>query len=325
MFSILIPCLKRDYLHSQLLWLSQQTFKDFTVVVMDGYYKEHLTQPFMKKSYPFPLIHVPLVENRLMAKRYDLSIRNNLALLSPTNHFVFISDTTYTPPEFAKSVADFIMRNEKAIGVFETWDLESYVTETSTFMLQKIPTKQTPSMYPLVFNRRDFFYILNGFDEVFSYACKNDFLFVIRAMKVAPLEPLKPALHRIVAPRTKFKWYLEPCERCSIMFEEKAINSAKDYDSYFNNLRLDVDPEIAKQMTYFDQMLGVLLFQCGVCGFGGPVCSNDYKEYCQRNVQAPTSALDGRAGRDLSKVYELMTSKCDNNADAKLSFLRNSY
>ena len=327
MFSILIPCLKREYLASQLYWLSQQTFKDFTVVVMDGYYKEHRGQPFMQKAYPFQLIHVPLVENKLLAKRYDFSIRNNLAMLAPTFHFVFISDTTYVPPEFAKSVFDFIMRtsSDSKIGVFEVWNLAGYNLDTHAVTLQSPPSVQPNSMHPFIFNKRDFIYILNGYDEIWSYASANDFLFAVRCTRLGVFERLKPDLAKIVHPKTNFVWYKEPCTKCSVMFEERAINCARDYESFFNNLRLDVDHDLAKQMTYFDKDLGCMMFQCGNCGFGGAVCDTDYKEFAKTSIQSPVSALDGRAGRDLAKVYDLMTAKCANDVDTKLSFLRNSY
>jgi hypothetical protein len=323
MFTILIPCLKRGYLASQLHFLSKQVYKDFTVLVMDGYYKEHAGQAFMQKQYPFQLIHVPLVDNPLLAKRYDYSIKNNLAMLSPTFHFVFISDTHFMEQSFTQEVYKFIVSGNGCIGSFPSFNLESACLDTSNHTLLTcgaVPGEVSDSAF--ICDKKDFIYLLNGFDEVLSVSCKNDTL-LKRFNQIAPFHNIQSVYH-VEHPKTPYAWNKKSCEHCQA-FEEKAVKYAKDYQGFMGNLRLDVDAEAVEQMIYFDKDLGCMMFQCGVCGFGGPVSLKEYEDVKESFCRAPDSALDGRAGRDLIKVYEVMTTKCSNAMESKLAYLRGSY
>ena len=155
MFTILIPCLKKGFLKKQLEQLANQDFKEFSVIVMDTNYKHNKDEDWITKKYPFSLTHLPITQHIKQAKRYDFSIKNNLAQLSLTNHFLFLSDTHMPKSAFTSHVYKSLILNSP-IYFRVASDLPEH-SETSPIIL---------------FNKTVFFTLLNGYDEVTTYASK---------------------------------------------------------------------------------------------------------------------------------------------------------
>ena len=324
MFTILIPVLKKGFLESQLYWLSQQTYKDFNVIAMDAFHRHTRYEPWAVKKYPFQFQHVSLIHNVQFPKRCDYSIKNNMALLSPTNEFLFLSDTAYVVPNFAKVVAGYVMQNRMAGFDSSTVLYNAYDSGRHTLDLQG----QTDhlSRPTLLFNRKTFFYVLNGFDEATTYCFEADSIFERMANTGYSVTPEKGMIFHILHDPTMNnfgKFWKKPCEKCASLFPRWKFELAMETGEFPET----GDPELVERMTFMDRELGIPMFQCPNCGFGG--CFNPalYGDLIirERLVEAPYSALDGRVGRNLSKVYETMVSKVDNDILAKIAYLKTTY
>ena len=330
MFTILIPVLKQGYLQSQLHWLSEQTYKNFCVVVMDVNWKQNRYQPWASKKYPFKLWHMPLVHNVQQHKRYDFSIKNNLALLSPTDHFVFLSDTHYINNRFCQAVADEIIMHRSRITFFESNTLlyNAFFPDTNYVDLGGESTHVSkPAM---LFDSKTFFYLLNGYDEVTTY-CHGYENMVVRASLLVgdKIDTVRKAgftyhiLHENHDNDFGSQWR-KPCERCSVIFASWKFDLERDSGDFPEG---NSDPELLRQFTARDSILGVNMFQCPNCGFCGTTESVtlDTAMTSQCSVSAPKFALDGDVGRDLVKMYEMITTQVNNRMNAKVAYLKTTY
>jgi len=324
MFTILIPVLKNGFLESQLTWLSKQTTKDFTVIAMDAFYRNNRYQPWAKKKYPFQFNHVPLIHNTQFPKRCDYSIKNNLALLSPTNEFIFLSDTAYMVPTFVQTVSKYVTQQElvafsSATVLYNAYDQTNHVLDLNgqTDHLSR-PTA--------LFNRKLFFHILNGFDEATTYSFEAESIFERLANTGYKVTPEKGMVFHILHDPTvnKFgKLWKKPCEKCESLFPRWKFEMAFDTGDF----PMGKDRELVEQMTFMDRSLGIPMFQCPNCGFGGccnPVVYGDLI-IRERLVEAPESLLEGRTGRNLGKIHETLVSKVDNDISAKIAYLKTTY
>jgi len=327
MFTILIPVLKNGFLESQLYWLSKQTYKEFNVIAMDAFYRNNRYQPWAHKKYPFSFEHVPLVHHISMPKRCDFSIKNNLAFLSPTNHFLFLSDTHYMLPNFAEKVAGSLMRDPEGCPVFDAYTI-LYSAYDAYRKVVDLGGETTHEAKPVaVFSRKQFFYVLNGFDEAMSY-CYAGNENITQRLSMTGIRPdahrglLFHILHNPVD-NNFGKFWQKPCEKCEALFPRWRFEMAEDSGEF----PMTPDPELYDQMTYMDNRLGVPMFMCPNCGFGGCYDPAGYNDLIltERLVDAPTGALEGRTGRNLGKLYETMTKKVDNNLSAKIAYLKTTY
>lgn len=324
MFTILIASLKQNFLKSQMAWLSKQTYKDFGVVVMDSHYKANQHQPWLKKL-PFPLVHVPLVHNVRMAKRFDFSIKNNLALLSPTQHFVFLSDTHYVRPSFAEKIAESILTGDKPLCFrVNTVLYNAFDPFRSTLDIGGETNAESAPV--LVFDRRTFFYVLNGFDEAGTYS--SDCEFMLQRIDNASIKYSVCAgvvyhiLHTNDVNDFGDRW-IRPCDKCKNLFGDWKFQQAHATGSF----PMGRDAEAIEQFTFRDGELGLEMFECPNCGFSGILNPYEYMQAIENNkwMAAPVGLLDGRCGRDLGKLYEVMTRKVKNDVVAKLAYLRTTY
>jgi len=324
MFTVLIPALKQGYLESQLYWLSQQKYNDFNVVVMDAYYKQNRYYPWASAKYPFKFYHVPLVHNVNAHKICDYSVKNNLALLSPTNDFIFLSDTGYVTRNFAQTVHDFVFK--KKIAAFSSHTVLYTAFDSNSKSVDLGGQTDHQSQPTILFNRKLFFYVLNGFDEATTSASKYEFIcdrLVNTGESITPLEG--QLFHILHQPNSNSfgKFWRMPCDKCSDLFSQWKFDMAAETGEF----PMQGDSEVMDQMMFMDPNIGIPMFECPNCGYGG--CTDPRKHQyliqSERVTEAPQSALDGRTGRNLSEIYETLTTKVENDIMAKVAYLKTTY
>jgi len=323
--TILIPVLKTGYLESQLHWLDQQTYKEFTVIAMDVAHHQNKFQSWAKRQRSFNFIHVPLVHNIDFPKRCDYSIKNNLAFLAPTDNFLFLSDTHYPTATFVEVVANACFKHETAITfepatvLFNAFDPFRHTVD--------VAGQTTHVGQPVfVFDRRTFFYVLNGFDEALTCASSYESM----ALRVVNLgrefHPKTGLLYHILHNPDENGFgrrWKQPCEKCDQLFSSWKFDRAYDTGDF----PMDRDQEQLEQLIYRDRELGIQVFQCHNCGFGGVLNPAEYQQVIQnqRITGAPDSAFEGRTGRNLGKIYEQLTKQVANDVQAKLAYLMTTY
>jgi hypothetical protein len=326
MFTILIPVLKQSYLPSQLYWLSRQKFKDFTVIVMDSFYSLQRQMPWAVKDYPFTFYYLQLIQNISFPKRFDYSIKNNLALLAPTNEFVFLSDTSYITEDFTETIADAIL-SKKTNLVFESKTITAGSADLFTNKVNLEGETTHPAQPVFLFNRQLFFYVLNGFDEAFTYPSGYENIGLRMVNTKQSLSTAYGKVYHILhAPgRNSFgKRGKMPCDRCDKLFPYWKFARAYDTGEFPVEGQ---DSDMMQQMISRDKMFGIEIFECPNCGFGGALNAMEYEKMIQNNgaVDSPATAFDGRTGRSLDKVYETMTKQVGTSMQAKLSYLITTY
>lgn len=319
MFTILIASLKPNFLQSQLSWLNKQTYKDFTVIAMDVFYNENKYFKWTQKPYSFSFIHLPVIHNIQQSKRCDYSIKNNLALLAPTNHFIFLSDTAYVKDIFAESVHRSILSNKYTVFSPNIVLHNAYDSFKGTVDLNGETTAKGQAC--ILFDKKLFFYILNGYDECLSYAYNKEFI-AERFCNTHSITDLKESLiynihHQPEANDFGYKWK-KPCDFCS---------NEVPYWKFANEMEtgiFDVSDRF-NQYTYYDRQLGLRMFECPNCGFTGCLELGKYQRMINGEsiVDAPRGVIEG-LGRDLVKVYEEL-QKVPNDIQAKVSYLKGSY
>ena len=330
MFTILIPVLKQGYLPSQLQWLSEQQYKNFCVIAMDANWKQNRYQPWSSKKYPFKFWHLPLVHNVQQHKRYDFSIKNNLALLSPTNHFIFLSDTHYIGNKFCQVVADEIIMHRSRVSFFDANTLlyNSFFPDTNYVDLGGESTHV--SKPAILFDSKTFFYVLNGYDEVTTYCHGYENMVVRVAILMGDkLSTLRKSgftyhiLHENHDNDFGTQWR-KPCGRCSVLFAPWKFDIERGNGEFPEG---NSDPELLSQFVARDSDIGVEMFRCPNCGFCGTTESYTLDDMllAQGSVSAPKSGFEGDVGRDLVKMYETVTTQVNNRMNAKLAYLKTTY
>ena len=326
MITVLIPVLKQGFLEAQLSWLSKQTYKGFTVIAMDSYYNITRNQPWARKQYPFTFHHVPLIQNIDFPKRFDYSIKNNLALLAMTDHFIFISDTDYPTEGFVE--AAFLNRNKRERYIaFEVKSVSAggFDSFNKTVDLGGVTDHMATPAF--LFNSSTFFYGLNGFDEALTYASGYEFIADRMLNMYGPFDKIAESLYHIVhAPnQNNFgKRAQVPCEKCDRLFASWKFSRAYDTGEFPLE---GPDSDMMEQMISRDAYFGLSVFQCPNCGFGGALNPTEHEKMVKwtKGVDAPTKAFEGRVGRNLGKVFETMNKQVGTDMNARLAYLMTTY
>lgn len=325
MFTVLIASLKTGYLQSQLHWLSKQNFRQFFVIVMDANYKANRHQFWLQKKYPFKLEHIPLIHNINTPKRYDLSIKNNLALLAPTNHFIFLSDTHYFTPEFSERIADHIF-SDKGYLAFAPIHVMASAYDAFNHRVDIGGEAYGEAKHPFLFDRKFFFYVLNGFDEATTYGFQEHEAIGTRIgnAKVDITGYCDIVYHMIHSPTDNEGPWTQPCEKCRNLFAEWKFKRTLEEGTFAYG---SDDPELVDQFTTVDPETGLMVFECPNCGFGGVLNPRKYLDMLggHKWVAAPSGLLEGRLGRNLGQVYETMVKKVSFGIEAKMAFLKTTY
>lgn len=330
MFTILIPVLKEGYLKSQLKWLSNQTYKNFSVVVMDSFYKKNKYFNWANKKYPFNFYHLPLLHNIRQTKRYDFSIKNNLALLSPTPNFVMVSDTHYFDRNFCQEVSNELIRYGSDLTFFQANTL-LYSSFSSVSDWVDLGGETTHISKPaILFSAKSFFYVLNGYDEVstYSHRYENMYLRAAKYIKNDPKRIKRNLVYHILHPMdaNDMGVLLEtPCERCSDIFCDWRFDEEREFFK-FNSGNLDVDS--FENFLEYDIDLGVDVFRCPNCGFCGTISSTklDHNKVSFGDVAAPTFGFGGDVGRgNLSDIYSNLNSKVGSDIQQRFSYIKKTY
>lgn len=326
MLTVVIVSLKQGFLASQLHWLSQQTVKDFTVLVMDAFFPQNTCAPYIKKSYPFTLLHVPVIQNLSLPKRFDYSIKNNAALLVPTDSFVFLSDTAYVADTFVEYAMNAVLQRQR-LTIFSapTVSRSAYDSFQNTLDREGVTTHLAKPV--IVFDKQLFIHVLNGYDEATTYASGYEFMdirIVNTRLSITPIE--NQVWHILHAPGypTFGRKHRAPCDRCDKLFPMWRFHTAWDLGDFPMD---GPDSDMMQQWVFQDRLLGITMFQCPNCGFGGSVNPAEYERYLKNNrvVDAPAQVLEGRAGRSLAKVYETILKRVGSSLDSKLSYLTTTY
>ena len=325
MITVLIPVLKQGYLQPQLKWLDQQTYRDFSVIVMDVNHYSNRQQGWAKAQRSFPFTHLPLIHNIDFPKRCDFSIKNNLALLAPTDSFLFLSDTHYIATTFMERAAVGALMSRPL--VFEACTVLSTAYDPFQHTVDTKGVTNHVSKPVFMFDRRTFFYILNGFDEALTYAADYELLTCRAANLGCKFQVVKDQLYHIHhAPDSNGfgRRWRHPCEKCEALFSSWKFARAYDTGTFPAET---CDPDVLSQLVFRDKELGVELFQCPNCGFGGVLNPTDYEKVIKYRTltAAPDRAFDGRTGRNLAKVYEAMVKQCDNSTIARFNYLMTTY
>ena len=326
MITVLIPVLKTGYLESQLYWLEKQTHRDFNVIIMDVNHAANRQQPWMTKKRSYPVTHLQLIHNINFPKRCDFSIKNNLALLAPTNHFLFMSDTHYPAPTFIAQAGEAALRGNNTMFKVQSILSKAYKPDTHEVNTELLLKNYMPKPV-FLFDRRTFFYVLNGFDEALTYASDFESIVYRTLDFIPPFKVIDNQLYHISHLPTENQYgrrWRKPCEKCTALF-----SAWKFYNAYTTGTfpATATEEDAVAQMTFRDPDLGIALFQCPNCGFGGILNPAEYERVIQqRDISgAPISAFEGRTGRNLGQIYETMTKQCDNNIQARFNYLLTTY
>jgi len=325
MISVLIPVLKQGFLESQLAWLSQQTRKDFVVIAMDINHNQNKGLAWAKKSYPFDFHYLPVIQNISYPKRFDFSIKNNLALIAPTEHFVFLSDTAYITEYFIELAIKHAERHAKAVFEAPTVSANGFDSYQQVMNISGITNHTSKPVF--LFNRSLFFHVLHGFDEAFTYASGHEFIVDRMAAATLKFEVIKSAVYHIShSPNQNNFGYKSktPCEKCDKLFATWKFDRAYDTGEFPLE---GAFADVMSQMIERDPLLGIATFQCPNCGFGGALNPAEYQKTIVKNgfMDAPSTALDGRTGRNLCKIHETIVKKIGTDMQAKLSYLMTTY
>lgn len=330
MFTILIPVLKEGYLKSQLSWLQDQTYKNFSVIVLDSFYKSNKYFKWSSSNYDFNLNHLPLIHNIKQSKRYDFSIKNNLALLCTDNHFVMVSDTHYFSPEFCRVVADEIVKYGSDLTLFPANTLLYNSFKPNTSSVDLGGETNHISKPAILFDTKSFFYLFNGYDEVSTYChgYENMHLrsgkYIEKNFNRIKNNLVYHILHTHSDDSNEFGFrHKEPCEICSELFSDWQFDRERQQGRFFVS-----DSENCQRFLGYDSNMGVEVFRCPNCGFCGTIESTklDDMKIALGDLSAPEYGFDGDVGRgSLSDIYDKMNCVAGRDIRQRFSFLKRTY
>lgn len=183
---------------AQLRCLSEQTFKDFEVCVIDPHFQKRKGyMPELAEKYKLNIVHVPYLANLRTARKLDCAIFNAPYLYSESPNIVRYSCWRFVRPEFTKLCAettistDFYFHNVEpptrdSMHIVTNHDARVWDMNSDVVHWDKIPTKAgkpgaswghdsdrdtKPNLFPLncygnyMVPRREWLR-LNGCDEV---------------------------------------------------------------------------------------------------------------------------------------------------------------
>lgn len=170
-FSVVIPTLNEEkFLPHLLVSLTEQTRKDFEVIVVDGSSKDRtvaITKTFTKK---LPRLKV------LISKKASLPLQRNLGAKEAVGEWlVFVDADSVLMPYFMDRILRFIDREHPS--VFTTWfQPDSNIVKDAIYTLfgnlvveGSLLFKRPFPPGPLAFIRRDIFERAGGYDEEHQY------------------------------------------------------------------------------------------------------------------------------------------------------------
>jgi hypothetical protein len=234
---------------------------------------------------------------------------------------VFLSDTHYVVENFAETIAKSINDGKKV--VFDSSILLYSAYDRFTHRVDLGGQTIHYGKPVMLFDRKTFFYILNGFDEATTLAYENEFMLERFVNAGLPEIIQGKVFHILHSPENDFGKIKLPCERCTMFPRWKFATESETGDF---PLALKDDKELFNQFVFIDPILGLKMFECPNCGFCGCIESYKYKRLIldHKMTEAPKKLFDGRLGRDLGALYEKITT-VDNDYNAKLAFLKTSY
>ena len=166
-FSVIIPTLNEEkFLPHLLTSLTEQTKKDFEVIVVDGKSKDKTVA--VARSFEGKLPHLTV----LVSKKASLPLQRNLGAAAARGEwFVFIDADGVLMPYFIERIGQYIADQHPA--VFSTWaQPDSDVNNDAIFTLlanifweSMVVWKRPAAPGPLTVVRNDIFRDVGGYDE----------------------------------------------------------------------------------------------------------------------------------------------------------------
>jgi len=183
MFSIIIPTLNEEnFLPKLLESLTVQTDKNFEVIVVDGSSRDKTVQRARTFAKKISRLDV------LISPKASLPLQRNFgAKKAKGDWFIFIDADNVLMPNFMERIELFI--RTKAPSVFTTWAVpdsdennDSILTLLMNLYVEAILNLKRPlTPGPLTCIRRDYFELIEGYDE--SHAFHEDVDFGLRLAK----------------------------------------------------------------------------------------------------------------------------------------------
>lgn len=343
-------------LRAQLRCLSEQTFKDFEVMLIDPHFSSrNLHMEGMADHYGLNITHIPYFPNLNAARKLDCSIFNAPYLFSESPNIVRLSCWRFVRPDFTKICAesnisvDFYFHNVEAptrdsMHIVTNHDARIWDMQSDVVHWDKIPAKagrpgaswgadsdndRAPTVFPLnaygnyMIPRREWLR-LNGCDEViFSSEHWEDQDFCNRAHRAGI--PCKRVAHKMY--------------RMHHLYGGHAgrANTIPDFGRFREMCpkctAVEHDPKPERRDLKRRMANGELLvfgfgraWVCKECLYSGPVFHADEGEYFkhleQYGVTRSNILPTVKLGRNLQAVADDMDGK---SLGAKLEIFRDSW
>lgn len=164
-FSVVIPAFNEEELLPRLLEsLSNQTYKDFEVILVDANSTDKTIEEAEKFSKKFPLFITSTTKKNVSGSR-------NLGASKAKGEYLFFIDAdNYVRPSFLKEISVFVEKNYQMIIPAITPDSKNYYYKivykvANLFVLFTEIIKRSFSTGGNIIIKKDVFDALNGFDK----------------------------------------------------------------------------------------------------------------------------------------------------------------
>lgn len=310
--------------------LSQQTVKDFDIIIVDHFYENRIEAvKELAEHYKLDILHMPFIPATHYAKRYmDMSVFQTAFVMSESERVCRLSEYRFVSPEFVERILatpgnlDFFY-HDLAGASFDVWDEES-----DFINWRKVPffpqTQVIDEPYPLnaygnYCHVREQWLAINGFQDNLGPFHWEDQDFNARASKVGQRSSRLPNLmFRIYhtypsnqqrATRPLLHPFKDVCGKCQQTVDRFYAEWKPGYnDSHWSKYFMYRD---RSEISYEEQQ-GFLWLQCNECKFTLPILENgdvqgillgmpDYK-------QSPIG-LFGNVGRNMRTLSEDLRGK----------------
>lgn len=171
LFSVIIPTLNEEkFLPKLLASLSEQTQKNFEVIVVDGSSKDKTVRVATSYARKFPHLQV------IVSKTASLPLQRNLGAKAARGEwFVFVDADSILMPYFVERVQRFIQ--ERQPQFFTTWaqpdshDVNDaiFTLFTNIYFEGSIKFKRQLAPGPLTLIQSDVFRSIGGYDETHAF------------------------------------------------------------------------------------------------------------------------------------------------------------
>lgn len=186
-FSIVIPALNEEkFLPHLLISLTQQTKRNFEVIVVDGYSKDKTVEVAQSFSSKLPMLQV------IVSDKASLPLQRNIGAGAASGEWlVFIDADSTVQPYFIERLEWFI--KEQKPSLFTSWFRpDSEVSGDALFTLianlfveGSIYFHRSIAPGPLTVVRRDIFDLVDGYDESLTFGEDYDLTRRITARGIA--------------------------------------------------------------------------------------------------------------------------------------------